>query len=56
VAKLVPYVERKKRKLGGLEGKIWLAPDWDSDETNEAIWKEFWDKIERDPDAEAPPR
>jgi prevent-host-death family protein len=56
VAKLVPYVERKKRKLGGLEGKIWLAPDWDSDETNEEIWREFWEKIEQDPDTEAPAR
>ena len=28
--RLVPYRERKaKRKLGGLEGQIWIAPDFD---------------------------
>ena len=27
---LVPYREKKnKRKLGGLEGQIWIAPDFD---------------------------
>ena len=37
-AKLVPYEEKPKRcKLGGWEGKIWLAQDWDSDETNAEI-------------------
>lgn len=50
VAKLVPYVEKGKRKLGGWEGKVWLAPDWDSDETNEEIWREFWEEVEREPD------
>jgi prevent-host-death family protein len=51
VAKLVPYVGRKgPRKLGTLRGKIWVAPDWDSDETNEEIWREFWEKIEREPE------
>ena len=50
VAKLGPYVEaREPRKLGGWEGKVWLAPDWDSEETNEEIWREFWEKIEREP-------
>jgi prevent-host-death family protein len=43
VAKLVPYTERKEpRKSGTLKGKIWLAPDWDSDETNEAIAELFY--------------
>lgn len=43
VAKLVPYVETKEpRKLGTLKGKIWLAPDWDSDETNEEIARLFY--------------
>lgn len=51
VAKLVPYVGRKEpRKLGTLRGKIWMAPDWDSDETNEEIWREFWERIEREPE------
>ena len=41
-AKLVAYEEKpKRRKLGGWEGKIWLAPDWDSDETNEEIARLF---------------
>ncbi|MBA2361884.1 MAG: type II toxin-antitoxin system Phd/YefM family antitoxin [Actinobacteria bacterium] len=43
VAKLVPYVEKKKpRRAGTLKGKIWLAPDWDSDETNEEIARLFY--------------
>jgi prevent-host-death family protein len=43
VAKLVPFVERKEpRKIGSLKGKIWLAPDWDSDETNEEIARLFY--------------
>ena len=28
--RLVPYRERKpRRKLGGLEGRIWMSPDFD---------------------------
>jgi prevent-host-death family protein len=47
IAKLVPYVERKEpRKLGTLKGKIWLAPDWDSDETNEEIARLFYGEDE----------
>jgi prevent-host-death family protein len=43
VAKLVPFVENKKpRKAGSLKGKLWLAPDWDSDETNEEIARLFY--------------
>jgi prevent-host-death family protein len=43
VAKLVPYAEEKKpRRAGSLKGKIWLAPDWDSDETNEEIARLFY--------------
>ncbi len=29
VARLVPYVETKKRRLGLLKGKIRIAPDFD---------------------------
>lgn len=47
IAKLVPYIERKEpRKLGTLKGKIWLAPDWDSDETNEEIARLFYGEHE----------
>jgi len=42
VAKLVPYVaSREPRRLGLLKGQIWLAPDWDSPEVNEAIARDF---------------
>jgi prevent-host-death family protein len=47
IAKLVPYAERTEpRKLGTLKGKIWLAPDWDSDETNEEIARLFYGEDE----------
>ncbi len=43
VAKLIPYEEPlKPRKFGAWKGKVWLAPDWDSDETNEEIAKLFY--------------
>jgi len=43
VAKLVPYAAKKKsRKSGAWKGKVWLAPDWDSDETNEEIAELFY--------------
>ena len=43
VAKLVPFTENKEpRKPGAWKGKIWLAPDWDSDETNEEIARLFY--------------
>jgi len=38
-ARLVP-LERptgRRRGYGSMRGKIWLADDWDSDETNDAI-------------------
>lgn len=45
VAKLIPYTEKKKpRKAGAWKGKIWLAPDWDSDETNKEIERLFHGK------------
>jgi prevent-host-death family protein len=43
VAKLVPVP--RERRLGTLRGKIWAAPDWDSPEVNEEIWREWWEKI-----------
>lgn len=47
VAKLVPYSEQKTpRKLGALKGKIRVAPDWDSDETNEEIARLFYGEAE----------
>lgn len=39
VAKLVRY-EREPRKLGGLEGKIWIAEDFD--ETDEELIDLFY--------------
>ncbi len=35
VAKLVKYEAKEPRKLGGLEGKIWIADDFD--ETDEEL-------------------
>ncbi|MGB3618218.1 MAG: hypothetical protein WBA12_08865 [Catalinimonas sp.] len=32
-----------KRQLGVMKGKIWLADDWDSPETNEEIARSFND-------------
>lgn len=47
VAKLVAYrEERRRRPSGTLRGKIWMAEDWDSDETNEAIARDFFGPIE----------
>ena len=52
VAKLVPYVEQKEpRKLGTWKGKVRLAPDWDSEETNLEIEKLFYGE---DDEPEAP--
>lgn len=43
VAKLVPYTEPlRRREFGAWKGKVWLAPDWDSDETNEEIARLFY--------------
>ena len=42
VARLVPIERRtQKRVLGGLHGRIWLAPDWDSAEVNAEIARDF---------------
>jgi prevent-host-death family protein len=42
VARLVPYVPRAKPRTPGLwKGRIRLAPDWDSPETNAEIAKLF---------------
>jgi len=51
VARLVslPPNERRVPKFGTLAGKIWVADDWDSPETNEAIWAEFWENLENEP-------
>jgi prevent-host-death family protein len=38
VARLVPYKTRREpRKPGLLQGKVWLADDWDSPEVNAEI-------------------
>lgn len=42
IARLVPYQARREpRKPGLLKGQIWLAPDWDSPETNAEIAQLF---------------
>ena len=45
VARLVPIdgTLREPRRLGALKGQIWLAEDWDSDEVNEAIARDFYE-------------
>jgi prevent-host-death family protein len=49
-ARLVP-LERpsgRRRGYGSMRGKIWLADDWDTDETNEAIAELFFGKDDRE--------
>lgn len=42
VAKVVPLTRRVDRRgRGSLRGQLVLAPDWDSDEVNEAIARDF---------------
>jgi len=54
-ARLVP-LERptgRRRGFGSMRGRIWLADDWDSDETNEAIAIMFFGDGEADDPAAA---
>lgn len=47
-ARLVP-LERptgRRRGYGSMRGKIWLADDWDSDETNDAIAELFFGDVD----------
>ena len=42
VARLVPIDGKPgPRKPGAWKGKLWLAEDWDSDEVNEEIARDF---------------
>ena len=52
VARLVAAEPERKprRELGFWEGKIWLADDWDSEETNREIANMFYEAIEKDDD------
>ena len=34
---------KKKREAGTMKGKIWLSDDWDSDEVNEEIARDFYE-------------
>ncbi len=45
VAKLVPYdgAERVPQRIGYWEGRIWMADDWNSEETNEEIAQSFYE-------------
>ena len=53
-ARLVP-LERpsgRRRGYGSMRGKIWLADDWNSEETNEAIAELFFGETDpEDPDS-----
>ena len=42
VAKVIPLTHRVDRRgRGSLRGQLVMAPDWDSDEVNEAIARNF---------------
>jgi prevent-host-death family protein len=42
VAKIVPLTRRVDRRgRGSLRGQLVVAPDWDSDEVNDAIARDF---------------
>jgi prevent-host-death family protein len=42
VAKVVPLTHRVDRRgRGSLRGQLVMAPDWDSDEVNDAIARDF---------------
>jgi prevent-host-death family protein len=42
VAKVVPLTRRVDRRARGtLRGRLVMAPDWDSDEVNDAIARDF---------------
>ena len=52
VARLVAAEPERKprRELGLWEGKLWLADDWDSEETNREIADMFYEALEKDED------
>jgi len=41
LARLGPYGERPSPRPGLLKGRVWTAPDWDSDKANEEIAELF---------------
>lgn len=50
LVELKPVVEQKKKiPWGLLKGKMWVADDWDSEETNKEIWKSFYQESLEDP-------
>lgn len=53
VARLVAAegpAKRARREIGFWKGKIWLADDWDSEETNREIADMFYEAIGKDDD------
>ena len=50
VARLVAAETPRKprREIGFLRGRIWLADDWDSEETNREIADMFYETLEKD--------
>lgn len=45
-----PVEGKEPRKLGLLRGKIWMADDWDSPETNAEIERLFYEGDKHPPD------
>lgn len=45
-----PTENKEPRKLGLLRGKIWMADDWDSPETNAEIERLFYEGDKHPPD------
>jgi prevent-host-death family protein len=42
VARIVPYARRTEPRAPGLwKGRLWLAPDWDSEKVNREIAETF---------------
>ncbi len=55
VARIVPYrAAVPRRKPGALKGRIWMAPDWDSPETNRQIAEEMAAHPLEPPEAQQP--
>ncbi|MGH9188565.1 MAG: type II toxin-antitoxin system Phd/YefM family antitoxin [Acidimicrobiales bacterium] len=50
IARLVPYAPepQQERRPGSMSGRIWMADDWDSDETNAEIARGFYEEESED--------
>lgn len=52
IAELKPVKEKKPFPWGKFKDKIWVADDWDSEETNKEIAKTFYQESLDDPEGE----